>query len=112
MLTDGVLIMQHSQNESGILLMNPSLKKIFKTSDSEDSETNTAVNGVVAHEANHGKAMMGSTGGGGEDYKSEEDASLKKHPSSFAQSVASKKKKESSYYKLMNKKRFNERVVG
>ena len=30
MLTDGVLIMQHTQNDNGILLVNPSLRKIFK----------------------------------------------------------------------------------
>lgn len=29
MLTDGVLIMQHTQSENGILLINPSLQKIF-----------------------------------------------------------------------------------
>ena len=30
MLTDGVLIMQHTENDEGILLINPSLQKIFK----------------------------------------------------------------------------------
>lgn len=28
-MTDGVLIMQHSENEKGILLINSSLQKIF-----------------------------------------------------------------------------------
>ncbi len=29
MLTDGVLIMQHTESDKGILLVNPSLQKIF-----------------------------------------------------------------------------------
>lgn len=40
-MTDGVLIMQHSENEKGILLINTSLKKIFgKQKITEDEKEN------------------------------------------------------------------------
>jgi hypothetical protein len=35
MLTDGVLIMQHTEQDDGIILMNPSLKKLFSQINSE-----------------------------------------------------------------------------
>ena len=37
-MTDGVLIMQHSENEKGILLINSSLQKIFGKQIKNDEE--------------------------------------------------------------------------
>lgn len=39
LLTDGVLIMQHTDNEKGILLINPSLQKIFGKQKVEEKDT-------------------------------------------------------------------------
>ena len=41
MLTDGVLILQHTRDHSGILLMNPSLHKIFKTKKQNPLQSST-----------------------------------------------------------------------
>lgn len=40
MLTDGVLIMQHTESDDGILLINPSLEKIFGRGSNNKNATN------------------------------------------------------------------------
>ena len=92
--------MQNTMNDSGILLMNPSLHNIFKTSfdDGYDSD------GLTEETKKDQIKMSGSTGGGGEDFKNEDEFSTSKYSMSGLGS-----KKKGNIKKLMGKKRFNER---
>lgn len=47
LLTDGVLILQHTDNEKGILLINESLQKIFGKQQEKEWEQDAKVNQVV-----------------------------------------------------------------
>lgn len=46
MLTDGVMVLQHTENDDGILLLNESLKTLLSNANTEKTNGNTATNGL------------------------------------------------------------------
>ena len=64
MLTDGVLIMQHTENDHGILLINPSLQKIFSADDGVDGEVGHVHNGHFGEVSNASPSNLAEGGSG------------------------------------------------
>jgi len=62
MLTDGVLIMQHTDDEGGVLLMNPGLKRIFKLKGGGLTDGASSIGGGTFSDI---AFPQGSTGGAG-----------------------------------------------
>ena len=62
MLTDGVLIMQHTENDHGVLLINPSLQKIFSVDTGEGGHVrgHYGVGSITASPSNLAEATSGS----------------------------------------------------
>ena len=63
MLTDGVLLMQHTESDHGILLINPSLQKIFKINKTDMQDENTSKKSNGDYNGYAAGLAHGSTGG-------------------------------------------------